>query len=199
MWEESEKLALNFIRQKDSEAKLCGGNNSYNSDIFSPKYGWIEVKDITNGARCGQFTESTILNNPYSKLIISNNYTDEDIVNFTKEHYRKKEVSYFLVVSKGVVEFLSFDDFFHKFSFSLQKPYKKRSGTSKVPKKDYDLLLNYDNSFQFMNDTICCVDCERWKTYFTLNENEYFINKSGVVRKRSKTNNLTWHILVEEK
>ena len=67
-WEKSEKKAFEWFKNNyDNDAVYQGHNNSTISDIYSPLYNcYIEVKDITNSARCGQFTKSTISNNPYA-------------------------------------------------------------------------------------------------------------------------------------
>lgn len=52
----------------DKEARVFGGADSQAPDIFSPKYGIIEVKHLP--AQSGQFTENTASNYDYSFDVI---------------------------------------------------------------------------------------------------------------------------------
>lgn len=198
-WKESESLAFDWFKNNyDNEAILKGEENSNYSDIFSPKFNsYIEVKDLTDGARAGQFTESTIKNNPFSEKIYRDEYTNNDIIEFIKYHYQKKNVSHFIVIYNNEIQMYNWDDFFNTFVFELQKPYKKRSGTRSAPKKDFnDLLLNPD--FYQENDKIYCRNASYKGQYYSLkNPFDYFISKTnGELRKRSNTNNLTWHMII---
>lgn len=89
---EFEKEAFDWFRNHyDANAKLQGGSNCHISDIFSPLYNcFIEVKYLDgNTARCGQFTENSIGNNPYSEKLL--NYpSSENLKNFVKYHYNQK-------------------------------------------------------------------------------------------------------------
>lgn len=199
-WKESELLAFNWFKDNyDNEAILKGEENSNYSDIFSPKFNsYIEVKDLTDGARAGQFTESTIKNNPFSEKIYRDEYTNNDIIEFIKYHYQKKNVSHFIVIYNNEIQMYNWDNFFNAFVFELQKPYKKRSGTRSAPKKDFnDLLLNPD--FYQENDKIYCRNTSYKGQYYSLkNPFDYFISKTnGELRKRSNTNNLTWHMIIK--
>lgn len=90
---EFEKEAFDWFRNHyDVNAKLQGGSNCHISDIFSPLYNcFIEVKYLDgNTARCGQFTENSIGNNPYSEKLL--NYpSSENLKNFVKYHYNQKK------------------------------------------------------------------------------------------------------------
>ena len=104
-WEKSEKKAFEWFKNNyDNDAVYQGHNNSTISDIYSPLYNcYIEVKDITNGARCGQFTKSTISNNPYAEAIYLGKNDEETCINFVKEHYRAKRVGAFIIINnKGI-------------------------------------------------------------------------------------------------
>ena len=58
-----------FKQEYDDAAVLYGGYNANQSDVYSPRFNsFIEIKDLTNGARCGQFTDSTIDNVLRKKL-----------------------------------------------------------------------------------------------------------------------------------
>lgn len=202
-WKESEKQAyLWFKITIDPDAILCGGEDSTVGDIYSPLYqGYIEVKDITTGARCGQFTQSTIINNPYAQAIYDGDYNSEICREFVKYHYKNKGISYFIIINDNDLSFYSFEDFFMNYTFEVQKPYEKRSGTSKAPKKDIPVLLSMDSSFSVYEDgRIYCNDSTRWGEYFSMTEPfDYFISKNnnGELRKRSTTKNLTWHLLIK--
>lgn len=88
----SEDIAYKyFVEKYDNNAKLYGGMDSTVSDIYSFKYGWIEVKDLTHGARAGQFTDSTINENPYSKKLLKDN-KEENCKNFVRYHYTQKKL-----------------------------------------------------------------------------------------------------------
>lgn len=202
-YQNSEKLAYDWVEKNIAGlSSFYGGQDSTLSDIYNEKIGWIEVKDLSTGvARCGQFTEGTVNNNPYSIKIFTNKATEKDIVDFVKYHYNQKKVSYFITVIDKKINFYSSEDFYKNHIFTLQKPYEKRSGTRSTSKKYFKELLNYNNSFYIENQKIFCSNKEIWKTYFTLNGKEYFISPTcrGEVRLRGTTKNLTWHILVQEK
>lgn len=202
-WKESEVKAFMWFKSNiDPDATEIGEENSVVSDIYSPLYdAYIEVKDISNGARCGQFTESTIKNNPYAQAIY-NGCADSNICrDFVKFHYNKKNVSYYIVVDGNDMKFYSAEEFFNSFNFEMQTPYAKRSGTRQAPKKDIPLLLELDSEFFVADDNkIYCSNENRKGEYFSLaNPFDYFISKqSGELRKRSSTQNMTWHLLIKK-
>ena len=204
-WKQSEERAYAWFKTYiDENAKLLGKENSTIGDIYSPKYStYIEVKDITNGARCGQFTESTIKNNPFAQAIYDGNCGLEICEQFVRYHYTNKQVTHFIIINGDDLSFYSFDDFFLKYNFEVQNPYTKRSGTRSAPKKDISLLLASDINFYLADDgKVYCPDRDKWGTYVSINNLfDYFISKTnqGELRKRSSTMNLTWHLLIKQK
>ena len=202
-WKESEIKAYKWFKETiDPNAIDCGKEDSTVGDIYSPLYdAYVEVKDIANGARTGQFTESTIKDNPFAQAIYDNNYTPEICRQFVQYHYRKKNVAYFITVNEDILLFFNFEDFFNKYTFEVQNPYKKRSGTSQAPKKDISTLLNMDNEFFLKDGKVYCSNTNRWGEYVSMtNPFDYFISKTkqGELRKRSTTQNMTWHLLIKE-
>lgn len=91
---------------------------------------------------------------------------------------------------------MSIDEFLNTYSFYFQS-YKKRSGTSSVPKKYQKEVLDFSQDFILKDNKIFCTENTKKKTYFTLNGNNYFIGESGEIRKRSKTNNITYLVGVK--
>ena len=163
---------------------------------------YIEVKDITNGARCGQFTESTIKDNPFAQAIYDGTFTPTICRQFVQYHYTKKNVTHFIVVDGDELSFHSFNDFFAKYIFEVQNPYKKRSGTRQAPKKDISALLDIDAEFFLAEDgRVYCYNSNRWGKYVSVIDTfDYFISKTnkGELRKRSTTQNMTWHLLIKK-
>ena len=200
-WKESEKKAYKWFKAHyDPNAEHMGGEDSTQGDIYSPLYdAYIEVKDITHGARCGQFTESTIKDNPFAQAIYSGSTDPKICRKFIQYHYNKKNVTHFIVVDNDKLSFHSFADFFKNYTFEVQKPYEKRSGTRQAPKKDISLLLDLDVEFFLDKDgKVYCYNKNRWGNYVTVIDTfDYFISKqNGELRKRSTTKNMTWHLLI---
>lgn len=193
--ERAEKIAYNFILNLDKEAILYGGMDSTKSDIYSPIYGWIEVKDLTTGARCGQFTESTKHLNSFSSKLIDNP-TEENCKCFVREHYTNKKVTHICVVIGNEIKLITLEEFLEHFLFSLQS-YGKGSGTRSCPKKDFKAILESSPLFYEKEGKIYCSDLTLYKTYFHLGDDKFYIGKNNEVRKCSKTKNQTW--LVEVK
>lgn len=202
-WEKSEKKAFEWFKNSyDNDAIYQGRNDSTISDIYSPLYNYyIEVKDITNGARCGQFTKSTIDNNPYAKAIYSGKNDEETCINFVIEHYKAKQVGAFIIVNNNNISLVPLCDLFNNYTFEIQEPYHKRSGTSSAPAKDRETLLKFNTAFYQKDNKIFCSDQSLFGTYCSVfNSEDYFISKTtGELRKRSNTNNMTWHIVIKEK
>lgn len=206
MWEETEQRGFVFFKQKyDNTAIFYGGCNANQSDIYSPKFNsFIEIKDLTKGARCGQFTDSTIDNIFAQKIkdsIICGIKTNiDDIKGFIESHYQKKQVKYFLCYFNNSFHLYTIKEFCNNFTFSIQYYYKK-SGTRKVPKKDFDNVLNYSKYFyRTENDKIYCLNNNMNGEKFYIKEDEFFISKkTGEVRKCSKTKNITYLIEVKIK
>lgn len=112
-WQMSEEKAYKWFKTNiDQNAEMIGGENSIKADIYSPLYdAYIEVKDITNEARSGQFTESTIANNPFAQAIYNGKYDSLICKDFVKYHYNKKNVAYFIIIDNDEISFYSFEDF----------------------------------------------------------------------------------------
>lgn len=203
-WLESEKKAYQWFKHNvDTDAESIGGEDSTKADIYSPMYdSYIEIKDITSGARCGQFTESTIKDNPYAQAIYDGDYSLQTCQNFIQYHYNKKNVSHFIVVDGDEVFFHPFEEFFSKYTFEVQNPYKKRSGTREAPKRDIPTILSLSEEFIVGdNGRIYCINSDRWGEYLSVfNTFDYFISKknNGEIRKRSTTENMTWHLLIKK-
>lgn len=193
-WQNSEELAYQYILRLDPKAIYYGKFNSQSSDIYSEKYGWIEVKDLSHGARCGQFTEKTIQNyNTALKLLECP--SEENCKNFVKENYLKKKVNYILEVIDNEITMYLLYDFINTHNFRLQV-YNKKSGTSIVPKKDYNKVLNFSSDFIIKDNRVYCTNSNKLKTKLYIDDNEYYINKNSEVRKCSKTKNKTWLVEV---
>ena len=186
-WMESENRAYQWFKDTiDSNAIAAGKSDSVLSDIYSPLYNaYIEIKDITNGARCGQFTEATIRNNPFAQAIYDGDYSPEICKKFIQYHYTQKNVTHFIIINGNDMSFHSFDEFFTKYLFEVQNPYQKRSGTRQAPKKDIPILLNMDDDFTLEEDgRVYCKNSKRWGEYISAVELfDYFISKSNTVSK----------------
>ena len=204
-WKISEKKAYQWFKDTiDANAVPLGGADSTKGDIYSPKYNsYIEVKDITRNARCGQFTESTIKDNPFATFIYDGSDDIEICKNFIKYHYEKKKVSYFIVVDGNKMNFYNVEEFLANHIFEVQCPYAKRSGTSQAPQKDIPALLNHDAEFFLANDNrVYCSNEKRRGEYVSIFDAfDYFISKinNGELRKRSPTKNMTWHLIIKRK
>lgn len=190
----SEEIAYKYILRFDKNAILYGGFDSVKSDIYSEIYGWIEVKDLTNGARCGQFTKSTLDKNPFSKILLIDS-CEENCKDFVRYHYKNKNVNLFCVVNNKKVNLMTIEDFLNSFSFSLQS-YKKRSGSSIPSKKYWNLILENKDNYLKGNRLYTKEDGLK-NTYFSISNIEFYINKNLEIRQRGKTKNETW--LVEVK
>ena len=203
-WKDSEIKCFQWFKENiDNQAELYGAEDSTQPDIYSPLYeSYIEVKDITNGARCGQFTESTIKNNPYASNIYSGLITPEICKQFVKFHYEQKNVSHFIIFNNNEISFFTLENLFDNFTFEVQTPYAKRSGTRQAPKKDISILLDMDSEFFLGKDgKVYCPNPNRWGKYVSVNDTfDYYISKqnNGELRKRSNTQNLTWHLLIKK-
>lgn len=202
-WKESEKKAYLWFKENiDPNADPLGESDSTVSDIYSPLYdAYIEVKDITNGARCGQFTESTMENNPFAQDIYNGDYSPTTCRKFIQYHYNKKNVAYFIVVDGDNISLHSFGDFFASYTFEVQNPYHKRSGTRSAPKKAHSKLLDMDAEFFLAEDgKIYCPNRNRWRDYVSVyGDSDYVIGKdTGELRVRGKTTSITWHLLIKK-
>lgn len=203
-WQKSEEKAFKWFQAHiDPDAMLIGGEDSTQADIYSHTLeAYIEIKDITCGARCGQFTESTIKDNPFAQAIYNGDYSPEICHQFIQYHYSKKNVTHFIVVDGDEISFHSLKDFLSNYIFQVQNPYQKRSGTRKVPKRDIAPLLKLNEDFVLGEDGyVYCRNTDLWGEYVSLETSfDYFISKknNGELRKRSATQNMTWHLLVKK-
>lgn len=197
-YEQTEKEGYLWFKENlDKNVKLLGGHNCNTLDLYSPIYGNIEIKKITKntGARCGQFTEKTLEDSPLGSKVLKDS-SEDNIKTFVRNWYGNKKCSGFLIYNGENFNYYTFNDFFSTFHFRMQKPYCKRSGTRKVPKKDRESVLNFNKDFILKEDDIITKNTSLFSTYFNINDNQYYINKEGIVRKRSNTSNLTYHMEV---
>ena len=204
-YEQNERAAYEwFTTNYDKEATLVGGMDSTQSDIYSPKFGcYVEVKMITKAlsARCGQFVESTMDNNPFSSRLLSDE-SDENLKGFVRYHYSQKDVGYF-IVGDGDYTLLTMEDFLSLAQFTFAKPYLKRSGTNKCSKKMADMLLsNFSELVRKDDGDVYCEDESRFGEVFAFDGREFVISSKnkGQVRVRGKApQNVTYHIEVKMK
>lgn len=198
-WEEIEEKGFQYLKEKYPKAIKYGNCDSTHSDVYLPELNtFVEIKDLTNGSRCGQFTINTINNRDYCIKIINNIYSNKDIKDFVYNHYADKNVSMFLIYIDNNFNLMTIEEFLSNYTFSVQS-YNKKSGTRKIPKKDIEKVLKYNTSFFNNGNTIISLNSDIYNTYFNIDNDSYYINKSGEVRKRSKTNNRTWLIEVNTK
>ena len=203
-WQKSEQRAYQWFKTHiDPDAILIGGGDSTQADIYSHKFdAYVEIKDITSGARCGQFTKTTIKDNPFAQAIYDGDYSPATCYQFVQFHYNKKNVTHFIIIDGDEIYFHSFEEFLSKYTFEVQNPYQKRSGTRQAPKQDIAPLLNSDEEFILEdNGRVYCHNSDRWGEYVSLETPfDYFISKknNGELRKRSTTQNMTWHLLIKK-
>lgn len=204
-WEEIEKNALMFIQKEiDRGAILIGGSNSYSSDILLPNSNFIEVKKIP-AAAFGQFTESTIDNNPFSNKILStflNSNSDNKIYldnlgkDWVEYHYRQKNVSHFLLFDSSF-KLVTIEDFIKDNTFYCTGR-AKASGSSKCPKKYYEQLTNILD-LEIKNDRIYAKDNNLFGSYIEIDKVRFFVSKKnkGEIRKCSEIKNFTILLNIE--
>lgn len=198
---DSEQLAFEWVKKnKDSQAKLFGGENSSVSDIYSPKLGWIEVKDLTHGAHCGQFTETTKDNNPYSETLMQNAVDKTDCEKWVRYHYAQKDVNYFITVVDGVINFYTTDEFIINHSFERVIRAKK-SGSRHCAKSARSAILALNSKFVLEDNDLWCRDENRFGEYFVCDGKTYVISKHprclGRINQCGTTKNCTWLITVK--
>lgn len=182
-WKKTEEKGYQELLKIFPDAIKCGESDSTLSDVFIPSLNsFIEIKDLTNGCRCGQFTTATAAGD-FCKRIMDETYSKEDIKDFIRNHYKKKKVSHFLVYLYGIFELVEIEQFLNDFNFSVQS-YKKRSGTQKIPKKDRSKVLNYNPSFFLKEETIFCSELTMYNSYFNIDNDSYYINKKGEIKKK---------------
>ena len=138
----------------DKEARVFGGADSQAPDIFSPKYGIIEVKHLP--AQSGQFTENTASNYDYSFDVIksfgenkkNNQESKEEICKtWVKNYYiNYKKVNWFLVYEYGEIYLLSPEEYFERYNFKCTYRYKK-SDAREATNKLAEILSDSFNTF----------------------------------------------------
>lgn len=189
-WEETEDKALDYIQEYfDKDAYFCGGSNSMVSDIYTPRYScYIEVKDLTHGARFGQFTNSTA--DKYK------DYLEQGLDVFVNHWYENKGVGYFCLFSKGCFSVVDREAFtkYRASDFYLQS-YAKRSGTRKPSKKAIEIFIQF-YPIEQSEGRIYCHELEP-NSYHRLAGYTFFINGNNEVRLRSNTCNVTWHVCLD--
>lgn len=186
---EFEQFAYNWVLSNFSnKCQLKGGYNSTESDIYLPESKtYIEVKYLNPSARCGQFTE----NNIKTELL---NASEDIIKKYVEQYYYNKAVQYVFYGNENNFYFDTLHDWIIKCHFSLAKPYRKRSGTSKLPKKDR--IFFEENLLIFKDGRTYMKDDNYQNSYIERNGNTYYINSNLEIRKCSHTKNLTYHIEV---
>lgn len=157
--------------------------------------------DKHHSARCGQFVEGVVSENPYVEPLYNNETSQENLEGFVRYHYKEKGVEYFIV---GIDEYflLTFDEFIAQTTLVLAKPYKKRSGTRSCGKKISKELLAIYSDFVIKNDKLYCISVDRYNEMFEYNGKQYFISEknAGEVRVRGKApEKLTYHVEVKLK
>lgn len=201
MWTESERKAYEWFKTNyDSEAKLIGNLDSTQSDIFSPLFNhYIEIKQLMPAARCGQFTKTTAIYD-LCQEVMNDNWTEENAKQFVKLHYLNKDVSHFIIVLKDNIILETLDSFLENYNFNWQS-YAKKSGTSKVSKKNIPLVMS-SIAAEIKNDRLYAMDINLIGTYFWIGGIEFFVSKNkntyGEIRQCSKTKNITWLVEVSK-
>ena len=187
---EFEQFAYKWVLLNFSDkCQLKGGYNSTESDIYVPESKtYIDVKYINPSARCGQFTENNINN----ELL---NGSEAVIKEYVEAYYHNKKVQYVFYGNENNFYFDTLHNWINKCHFSLAKPYKKRSGTSKLPQKDRKL---FEDNLLFIKEGRTYIKDNTLKnSYIEKGGNTYLINNNSEIRKCSQTKNLTYHIEVK--
>lgn len=182
----------------DKEARVFGGADSQAPDIFSPKYGIIEVKHLP--AQSGQFTENTASNYDYSFDVIksfgenkkNNQESKEEICKtWVKNYYiNHKKVNWFLVYEYGEIYLLSPEEYFGRYNFKCTYRCKK-SGSRGATKKLAKILSDSLNTF-WQGKKLYVKDLSLRETYFEVDGQNCYINDEGEVRILSNTKNPTY-------
>lgn len=205
-WRSTESMGLTFIQDHlDKNAILMGRSDSTKSDILLSDGSYVEVKQPH--AQCGQFVADTAGENPYSAIFMSGTeHSSEDCRNWVRQHYKNKNVSYFLI-GKTYDDFrlYSFEEFFTqaKVIFKLQNRSGtgKKSGSADLPQRDFQYIPEEWNAI-----------IENKKAYSDCAKARYdYIDSQGIARtmyvspvgnrikKLSNTNNATWIFQMEVK
>lgn len=197
-WEKIELDGLKYIHEfVDKDAIHIGGSDSTQSDILLSNGSFVEIKKIPALA-FGQFTESTVGENPYSKQILDifindNNNPSLGVLGkeWVKYHYQKKNVSHFLLETNGVFQFITLEDFINNHNFYCSGR-AKASGSQPCPKGKYAQVSSMIET-TIINGRLFSNDKNLFGTYFNLDNDKYFISKknNGEIRKCSKIANFT--------
>ena len=189
-WQETEEKALDYIHECfDEDAYLCGGCDSTVSDIYSPRYScYIEVKDLTHGARFGQFTSST--SDRYK------DYLEQGLDVFVNHWYESKGVGYFCLFSNGRFSVVDREAFTkHRAKDFYLQTYAKRSGTRKLSKKALEIFIQF-YPIEMLEGRIYCHELDA-SSYHRIAGYTYFINANNEVRLCSTTCNVTCHVCLD--
>jgi hypothetical protein len=150
-----------------------------------------------NGARCGQFVEDVL------PPVLLDNPTQETLSMFVRELYSKKDVKGFIV---GMEDFtlLTFEEFFERTELSLAKPYAKKSGSSKCPKKYWDGIMLEQLNMCVKDGALYCTDESRYGEEFVYDKSCFLISKHpnslGRINKLSRpATKKTYHLEVKLK
>lgn len=194
-WQDAEKECFEYIKTMYPDAILKGGYNSQQSDIYIPSINkYIEVKDLTSGCRLGQFVERKA--SDIERKIISGDYTQQDLILGVKQKYQNKQVIGFCVKEKnGSIRYFSLDSFLNVYGPQIKlQCYPKRSGSRSLPKKDIKLFQKYPSFFWDDSQKKGFIsDSSLWDTYSDEKEiAEYYINKTGEIRKRGISKTFTY-------
>ncbi len=187
-----------FQDNMDSSAVVYGGSNAFKPDIVSPKYGIGEVKVLP--AQGGQFTKSTIDINKYSRNIAAKRREDvtiEESTQWTKEHYRLKGVTFFVVMDKNKISYYTFDDFFEQYCSELEDRTTKGSGSRELPKfarkfvpADWNIIIENKRAYvtnpQAYDQRIVYMNTKKEP------DTMWVSPETGEIRTLSKTKNETW-------
>lgn len=204
--EKVEELGFIYFRDHyDPNAKHFGGSNCNVSDIISPIYGNVEVKDAR--AQCGEFTENKINDNKFNKYIASKRREDvtaKEANDWCRNFYKEKGVNYFVACDKkGNFHLMTCDEFFDTHICTLQKREEKQNGSGSLPKIYYKYIPK-EWDYQMINHEPTVLDKSLWDTihYFTDKKGQLCrmsptTEKQGQIRKLGRTKSVTWAFSVE--
>ena len=203
---EYEVSALKWFKENfDVDAINKGGADSTEPDIFSPRYGIIEVKHLP--AQSGQFTEDTASNYAYSSDVISafgkNKKNNQKIKGeickkWVSNYYiNQKKVNWFLVYEKKEIYFLSPEEYFERYYFKCTYRFKK-SGSYNATKKLAKKLPEHFNA-SWRGKKLYTEDVSLYKTYFQVEDKNCYINDEGEIRILAKTKEPTYIFGVDKK
>lgn len=200
-----EKIGLDFIRANyDPDAIGIGDFNSAAPDVISPKYGIGEIKYYIS--QMGQFTLSTINENPLSKSIANKPrelVTKQEARDWSYEHYKNKGVKFFVVVYDDHCEWYSLEDFFNVYTVSIELRKTKKSGSGPLAQKYWDQIPEELSLIDGRNSggahVKICPDEKLWKYKYSFKViysdgtlRNAGVNSNGMIYVKSETKNTTW-------